>query len=98
MTNYTEQFTQDLAEVSWRDLRVHLQRDAIITIAAEVDLVEVATAVARDDKAQLEIWIAAGQVAKPSAAQLARWEQELDQPFRMLIVQPFILAQVVEHA
>jgi hypothetical protein len=98
MSELRERFRQDLAEVCWKDLRIHLPREVIITVAPELDLVAAATAIARDDKGRVEVWLAAGELAKPSSEQLAAWEQELAKPFRILIVQPYILAQEVTHA
>ena len=98
MSEYLERFQQDLAEVPWKDLRIHLQRDAVILVAAELDLVEVAVAVAEDDKERVEAWISSAKLAKPSREQLDGWEKQLEKPFRVLIVQPFILVQMVEHA
>jgi len=98
MSELVDRFQKDLAEVPWKDLRIHLQRDAIIIVAAELDLVTVALAVAKDEKTQVEGWIAAGQLVKPTADQAEAWESELEKPFRMLIVQPFILVQPVSHA
>jgi hypothetical protein len=34
---------------------------------------------------------------KPSREQIDHWETRLDTPFRMLIAQPYILAQPVTH-
>ncbi len=90
-----KRFECDLAEVCWRELRVHVRRDALVTVAPHLDLVSVARAVAADDTGQVEGWIVAGQVAKPTAAELKKWESALDTPFLMLIVQPYILIQVV---
>jgi len=98
MSEMLDKFKQDLAEVPWKDLRIHLQRDAIIIVAAELDLVAVAVAVAEDNKNEVEGWIGAGQLVKASTEQVEAWEKELDKPFRVLIVQPFILVQMVEHA
>ncbi|MDA3903658.1 MAG: DUF2288 domain-containing protein [Desulfuromusa sp.] len=98
MSGMIESFKRDLAEVSWRELKIHLQRDALIIVAAELDLIEVGVAVADDDKALVEAWIAAGQLGKPTDKQLERWEQEPDNRFQMLIVQPFILIQDVHDA
>ncbi len=95
MTTVKEGFERDLAQVSWRELRIHLRRDALVTAAGELDLVTIATAVAADDTSQVEAWIAAGQLTKPTAAALDAWEKALDKPFRMLIVQPYILVQEV---
>ena len=98
MSELLDRLKTDLAEVPWKDLRIHLQRDAIIIVADELDLVTVALAVAEDDKPQVEGWITAGQLVKPTAEQAEAWESELEKPFRMLIVQPFILVQPVSHA
>ncbi len=98
MSRITESLRRDLAEVSWRDLRVHLQRDAIIVVAPELDLIETAVAVAEDDAGRVESWINTGRLGKPEAAQLDSWEQSPDRSFKMLIVQPFILIQAAVHA
>lgn len=93
MTEMEERFRRDLAEVTWRDLRIHMRRDALILVAASLDLIEVATAVARDDKETVQGWVAMGALGKPVREQLDSWETDLEQRFRMLIVQPFILIQ-----
>lgn len=98
MSEYRERFQQDLAEVPWKDLRIHLQRDAVILVAAELDLIDVAVTVAEDDKDRVEGWISSAKLAKPTKEQLESWEKQLEKPFRVLIVQPFILVQMVEHA
>jgi len=98
MSDFAEQFNRDLAEICWKDLRIHLQRDAIILVAPELDLVTTATAVAMDDKGQIEAWIATGNIAKPSREQIELWEGNLEKPFRMLILKPYILIQAVNHA
>lgn len=93
MTTVKEGFERDLAQVPWRELRIHLRRDALVTVAGVLDLVTVATAVAADDRSQVKRWIAAGQLTKPTAAELEEWERSLDKSFFMLIVQPYILIQ-----
>lgn len=98
MSAMRESFQRDIAEVEWRELRVHLQRDAIILVSSKLDLIEAAVAVAEDDKSLVEEWIVSQLIGKPDEDQLASWENELDKPFRMLIVQPFILVQDVTHA
>lgn len=95
MTTVIEGFERDLAQVSWRELRIHLRRDAIVTVAPDLNLVTVAGAVAGDDTSAVGEWIAGGQLAKPTVAELAEWETFLDKPFLMLIVQPYILIQAV---
>ena len=98
MSGMVESFKRDLAEVNWRELKIHLQRDAIIIVDPELDLIKVAVAVADDDKTRVEIWITENQLVKPTAEQLESWEQEPDNRFQMLIVQPFILIQDISDA
>ncbi len=98
MSGMVESFKRDLARANWRELKIHLQRDAIIVVSSELDLIEVGVAVAEDDKASVETWIAANQLEKPTEKQLESWEQEPDNIFQMLIVQPFILIQGIHDA
>ncbi|MDX2495026.1 MAG: DUF2288 domain-containing protein [Desulfuromusa sp.] len=98
MSGMVESFKRDLAEVTWRELKIHLQRDSIIVFSAEIDLIEAAVAVADDDKNRVESWLSAGQLGKPTDQQLKDWEDGADKLFRMLIVQPFILIQEIVDA
>lgn len=93
MSEIVKSFERDLAEVSWRELKIHLKRDAIIVVAVELDLIDVAIAVADDEKTLVEAWVAKNQLGKPTEDQLKQWEEGSDNRFKMLIVQPFILVQ-----
>ncbi|MCK4502102.1 MAG: DUF2288 family protein [Desulfuromonadales bacterium] len=98
MSGMIESFKSDIAEITWRELKIHLQRDSIITVAAEIDIIAVAVAVADDDSSKVEGWIAAEQIGKPTEVQLEDWQRDQNVTFRMLIVQPYILIQEVGDA
>ncbi len=98
MSEVRERFEKDLAEVDWSSVRIHLQRDALILVAAQLDLVEVACKVAADETTEIGCWIESGQLGKPTKEQLDAWETQLDKPFRMLIAAPYILLQEVKNA
>ena len=83
----------ELDTVDWRALRAQAGRDNVILVAAELDLVEVGCAVAKDLAGEVSGWIAAGQLRKPAAEELSDWERELEKSFRMLIVAPYVLIQ-----
>jgi hypothetical protein len=93
MDDIRNRLGEELATVEWRALRTHVQRDSVILLAPELDMVEVAWCVARDRTADVAGWIAAGKVRKPGREELAKWERELEKPFRMLIVAPYVLIQ-----
>ena len=98
MSKIRDSFQQDLAAVAWRELRIHLQRDAIIVVGPSLDLIDTAVAVADDDTNRVQEWMTDGLIGKPEKEQLEVWEADLDRSFQMLIVQPYILIQSVNSA
>lgn len=86
-------FRPRIEEVEWHWLRLHLERDAVIVAAPELDLAEAAARIAADDTAMVSAWIADGRLAKPTLEQLALWNADPARRFRMLIVQPYVLIQ-----
>ena len=93
MDDLRTKLQEELDTAAWRDLRTQLRRDSLILIAPPLDLVEVAWCVARDRSAAVAEWIASGQLRKPEHEELAAWERQLDKPFRVLIVAPYVLIQ-----
>lgn len=98
MTQIRKSLERDLADVRWADLRIHLRRDAIILVTADLDLLDVGVAVAEDDKKQVEKWLDGHLLSKPDRSRLEIWEKNPAHPLRMLIVQPFILVQDISRA
>jgi hypothetical protein len=93
MSKLREKLRSELQEIEWTALKPHLARDAVITVSPQLDLLEVAESVASDDKSQLEAWVQGGLVGKPTAAELALWETQLERKFRFIILSPFVLIQ-----
>lgn len=79
--------------VEWHWLRPHHERDALWVVSPALDLAAVAAALAHDDAPLVRQWLAAGQLAKPSAAQLTTWNAAPLTMLTMMIVQPFVLVQ-----
>lgn len=88
-----EQLAETLGEVFWTDLRAHVARDAVILVAADLDLLDVGEAVASNDTTAVEAWITAGKLTKPTAEELARWPLQADLRFVSLVVAPFVLVR-----
>jgi hypothetical protein len=91
MTSIQEQLAQDLANVSWKDIIPHCQRDAVIVVYEGLDMIEVGAAIAQDKVAQVQAWVEEQLLQKPTAQQLSLWNQSPEQPFSVLIVQPYVL-------
>lgn len=93
MSGLQETLEKDVADISWQDLQPHAKRDAIIVIQDNLELPEVAAAIAEDNTASVQGWISTQAIAKPSAEQLTTWNQTPEKQFIALIVQPFVVVK-----
>ncbi|MGB5632747.1 MAG: DUF2288 family protein [Waterburya sp.] len=95
MPGLTEKLAQDVAEITWQDLLPHAKRDAIIIIQEELEISEVATAIAEDNTASVQGWIDSQSISKPTADQLTAWNQTPQKLFIAVIVQPFVIIKEI---
>jgi hypothetical protein len=91
MKDLREQLAEilDEAELEW--LKPHIQKDAVILVVPELDLLDVGVAIASDDTQKVQHWIGEQLLAKPSPEILNRWNANPQQKFQAMIVQPYIL-------
>lgn len=90
-----EQLAATVGPVFFSDLRPHLARGAVITVDAQLDLVDVGVAVAQDDKDRVAKWIDEAKLRKPTLAELAKWEKVTDARWISLVVAPYVLVQEI---
>lgn len=95
--NLREKLKSELQQVEWSALRPHMNRDVIILVSPELDLVDVGERIAVDDKTQIAEWIDSGLLSKPTLAELETWEKQMDRKFLFLIVSPYVLTQKAAH-
>ncbi len=81
----------DEAELEW--LKPHIQRDRVVVVHPELDLLDVGVAIARDDVLSVQHWISEQLIQKPSPNQVADWNSDQTKRFQALIVQPYVLVQ-----
>lgn len=94
MSDLKTQLQEQLAEVDWKDLIPHAQRDAVIIVHPQLDLVEVGSAIAQDNTMIIQNWISEQLITKPSSEELSQWNDKPDTKFNTLIVQPFVIASL----
>lgn len=94
MNPIQQQLATELASMDWGAIMPHAKRDAVIVVDESLDLVTVGTAIATDQVSQVNHWISELLIYKPSEAELTAWNQQPDQEFQTLIVQPFVLIKV----
>lgn len=87
------ELAKSLDEAEWNWLMPHAKRDSVIVVNPELDLVDVGVAIANDNVSFVQRCIAENLIAKPTADQLADWNNNQSKRFIALIVQPYVLVQ-----
>lgn len=95
MSSSREELALQIDEAEWQWLKPHLERGALITVAATIDLAEAGERLAVDDSRQIGEWISSGALGKPTAADIASWDREPAKKFLTLIISPFVLIQEI---
>ncbi|PLX92598.1 MAG: DUF2288 domain-containing protein [Desulfuromonas sp.] len=93
MTVEREELTRQIDVAPWNWMRAHLERGGIILVDPSLELADAAVAIAKDDSVLIGGWIAKGMLGKPSVEEIAQWD-ETPPVFRMVVVSPYILAQI----
>jgi hypothetical protein len=97
MSDLKAQLKEQLAQMEWNSLIPHAQRDALIVVNKDLDLVEVGFAIANDNTTVVQNWISEQLIQKPSSHQLSSWNNDLSKKFQTIIVQPFVLVSPVKN-
>lgn len=90
-----EELALNIDEAQWQWLKPHLERGALITVAAALDLAEAGERIAADDSEALTAWITAGKVGRPTAEEIGEWDKSPRKKFLTLIISPFVLIQEI---
>jgi hypothetical protein len=75
------------------DLLPHHRRRALFFLTPDLDLIEAAMAVARDEATRVSAWVSSGAFRRPTLAELADACVDPDARYQLVIVQPYVLAQ-----
>lgn len=84
----------ETAKIAWQELQRFFAQGHAIGVSHQLDLVEVAYQVSRDNKALVGGWIEAGQFGPVSDVQAAEW-LEANALVWAVIVRPWVLVQPV---
>jgi len=82
----------ETAKVSWAEMQRHHARGVVVRVEGQLDLVEVAVAMACDEGAVVGRWMQAGQVGKVSDEQARDWLAR-DPVLWSVVVAPWVLVQ-----
>ncbi len=93
MQDLRAELAENLDEAEWSWLIPHVQRDAVVMVATQLDLLDVGVAIASDNTSSVQHWIGEQLIYKPSPGQLSEWNGDRTKRFNTLIVQPYVLVQ-----
>ncbi|MCG6135685.1 MULTISPECIES: DUF2288 domain-containing protein [unclassified Anabaena] len=93
MSDLRTELSTNLDEAAWEWLIPHVQRDAVIVVASDLDLLDVGVAIASDNISSVQQWIDQQLMAKPSNTQVGNWNSDRTKKFHTLILQPYVLVQ-----
>ncbi len=84
----------ETGKLPWQELERHFARGVVIKVAGDLDLIEVALAMSRDDKAGVESWLNAGRIAPASTDDAMTWHAQQSW-FWAVVAAPWVLIQEV---
>lgn len=82
----------EAGKITWQELQPHFARGVLVAVSETLDLIEVATRFAQDDRDAVAVWSDLGQVIKVSDEQARTWS--LSNPLlHAVVVAPWVLVQ-----
>lgn len=94
---YRAKVNLETAQMPWRDMQRYFASGAALYVAPELDLVEVAFQMSKDNAALIGQWIAASQFGKVTDDQARIWF-DADAMLWAVVVSPWVLVQPVAEA
>lgn len=84
----------ETGKLGWNELERHFARGVLVKVEPGLDLVEVAAAMIRDDKAAVESWLGSGRIARVSAEDAVAWNARRPE-FWAVVTAPWVLVQEI---
>jgi hypothetical protein len=92
---YKAKVNLETAQIAWKELQRFFAGGVALMVARDLDLVEVAFQISRDNVALIKEWMDAGQLHKVADTQAAAWF-EADALVWAVVVSPWVLVQPVD--
>jgi len=92
MDGLESKLNQETARIAWRELGRYFAAGQVIRVAADLDLVDVAGAMAKDDTPRVKTWLTAGRLGPVTDLEAQAWH-EADAVVWAVVVKPYVLVQ-----
>jgi hypothetical protein len=86
------ELNEQTAQMHWSELQRYFAGGTLISVAPELDLIDVGARIAADDKASVQDWMMAELLQSVSDAQAMQWLAQ-DALLWTVVVKPWILVQ-----
>jgi hypothetical protein len=90
-----EKVNLETAQIAWTDLQRFFAKGEVVWVSDELDLIEVSYQFSIDDKASVQNWLEAQQIALVSDTQALRWFEK-NAELWAVVVKPRILVQEIQ--
>ncbi len=85
-----KELEEERGHLSWPELERHFARGVVVVVDPSLDLLEVAEAMARDDREIFSGWMSEGLVQQAQDSHALRW-QGATQTLEAIVVAPWVL-------
>jgi len=82
----------ETSRIHWHELQTYYARGQVVRVAPDLDLLDVASELAADNKARFEQWLSGGQVGDV-APDLARAWYDRNAELWAVVIAPWVLVQ-----
>ena len=96
MTADLDHLKNQVMATGWSELAQHFARGALLVATSDQDLLAAASAIASDDTGRVEDLLQRGLLRRASDDDAHRWNKTPGIRFQCLVLQPFVLTQVME--
>lgn len=87
-----QQLVLETARVPWRELQYFFARNMAVYVSDKLDLIDVASQVADDNKRAIQNWMDQGQIMHVTTGQALEWHNN-DASVWAVVVKPWVLVQ-----
>lgn len=82
----------ETGRITWQELGFFFARGRVLQVAADLDLIEVASALANDEAPQVSAWLKTQQISVLSDLTAKAWAAD-DQQLWAVVVAPWVVVQ-----
>ena len=92
LASLRSELNEQTAQMRWTELERFFASGSVISIASELDLIDVGARIAADDKHSVQRWMDAGLLHKTTDSEASDWAKN-DALLWVVVVKPWILVQ-----